>query len=102
MDLKIGDWFIKSVVKKRENSNFPLMTKKVRKKEFNSKTKRKTREGVFYCCSLFTQENVCEIRFNKLECDESFTFGFQDNFTKLRTFLEDSDVRGEFSSFLVP
>lgn len=52
----------------------------MRKKEFNSETKRKTREGVFYCCSLFTQENVCEIRFNKLECDESSTFGFQDKF----------------------
>lgn len=66
-----------------KTQNFSPDDKKVRKKEFNSKTERKTREGIFYCCSLFTQENVCEIRFNKLECDESFTFGFQDKFLEV-------------------
>lgn len=102
MDLRIGDWFIKSVVKKRENSNFPLMTKKCVKRNSIQRRNVKLEKASFIAAHYSLKRMFAKLDSINWNVTRVLRLDFKTNFTKLRTFLEDSDVRGEFSSFLVP
>lgn len=78
---KIENWFTKNalnVVKLRQTqiSFFPSLWCVERRALKWIQFAAASSKNVFYCCSLFTLANVCEIRFDKLKC-EHVTLSFK-------------------------